>query len=268
MLSPRRAIKFLLCVSPILGVGALPAHAQDTASGAEKRTRVILGPQLSPSWPGSKDLSFGPYVDVSRERVGTDFTFEAADESFGGPLIQSGNFAFGPALGFIGKRTAADIGADLPKVGFSFEAGGFAQVNVTPAIRVRVEGRKALSGHKGWVGEVSADYIARKGDDWLFSIGPRVTLGDAKFSNAYFGVTPAAAMTSGLPAYDTGGGIHSVGVTAGYHRLLGRNWGVAVYGRYDRLIGDAADSPVTRQLGSRSQPSVGVALSYTFGGDR
>lgn len=268
MFSPHRAIKFLLCAAPILGVAALPADAQEAASGSEKRTRVILGPQLSPSWPGSKDLSFGPYIDVSRERAGTDFTFEAADESFGGPLIQSGNFAFGPALGFIGKRTADDIGADLPKVGFSFEAGGFAQVSLTPAIRVRVEGRKALSGHKGWVGEVSADYIAREGDDWLFSIGPRVTLGDAKYTNAYFGVTPAVAATSGLPAYDPDGGIQSVGVTAGYHRMLGRNWGVAVYGRYDRLVGDAADSPVTRQLGSRGQPSVGVALSYTFDGSR
>ncbi|WP_171005244.1 MipA/OmpV family protein [Sphingopyxis sp. 2PD] len=95
-----------------------------------------------------------------------------------------------------------------------------------------------------------------------------MTLGDAKYKNAYFGVTPAAAATSGLPAYDVDGGIQSVGVTAGYHRMLGRRWGVAVYGRYDRLVGDAADSPITRELGSRSQPSVGVALSYTFGGDR
>ena len=119
-----------------------PADAQNDGAGEAKRTRVILGPQLSPSWPGAKELSIGPFIDVSRERVGTEFTFEAADESFGGPLIQSGNFAFGPSLGFIGKRTAADIGADLPKVGFSFELGGFAQVNLTPAIRVRVEGRK------------------------------------------------------------------------------------------------------------------------------
>ncbi|MBU0825495.1 MAG: MipA/OmpV family protein [Alphaproteobacteria bacterium] len=268
MFSPRRAIKFLLCASPILGIAALPAHAQDTASGAEKRTRVILGPQLSPSWPGSKDLSFGPYVDVSRARGDAPFAFEAPDESFGSPLIRSGNFAFGPALGFIGSRTAADIGADLPKVGFSFEVGGFAQVNLTPAVRVRVEGRKAVSGHKGWAGEISADYVARHGDDWLFSVGPRVTLGDAKYKTAYFGVTPAASATSGLPAYDVDGGIQSVGVAAGYLRQLSRRWGVAVYGRYDRLVGDAADSPITRQLGSRSQPSVGVALSYTFGGGR
>ena len=113
---------------------------------------------------------------------------------------------------------------------------------------------------------MTADYVARHGDDWLFSIGPRVTLGDAKYHRAYFGVTPAAATTSGLPAYDPGGGIQSVGITAGYHRMLGKRWGIAVYGRYDRLIGDAADSPVTRQLGSRSQPSGGIALSYTFGG--
>lgn len=245
---------------------AVQAQAQE-GEGSEKRTRLILGPQLAPSWPGADKFGVGPYVDFSRTRD-AEFTFEAPDESFGSPLVRAGDFAFGPAFGFVGKRKASDIGADLPKVGFTIETGGFAQVHLTPSLRVRFEGRKGLSGHKGWTGEVSADYIARQGDDWLFSVGPRVTLGDAKYHRAYFGVTPAAALTSGLPAYDAGGGIQSVGVTAGYHRMLGRNWGIAVYGRYDRLVGDAADSPVTRQLGSRSQPSGGIALSYTFGGDR
>lgn len=267
MANRRIVPNILLCASPLLALTAVSAHAQDTGTGGDKRTRVILGPQLSPSWPGSKDLSVGPYIDVSQTRE-SEFAFEAPDESFGSPLIHSGNFAFGPAFGFIGKRTAADVGADLPKVGLSIEAGAFAQVSLTPALRVRAEGRKGFSGHKGWTGEISADYIAREGDDWLFSIGPRVTLGDAKYTRAYFGVTPAAAATSGLPAFDPDGGIQSVGLTAGYHRMLGKNWGVAVYGRYDRLVGDAADSPVAREFGSRDQPSVGLALSYTFGGKR
>ena len=263
----RNAPSLLLYASPLLVLTSIPAHSQESDSGGERRTRVILGPQLSPSWPGADKYSVGPYVDVSRTRD-SEFAFEAPDESFGSPLIRSGNFAFGPALGFIGKRKASDIGADLPKVGFSIEAGAFGPVDLTPELRVRLEGRKGLSGHKGWTGEVSADYVARQGDDWLFSIGPRVTLGDAKYTRAYFGVTPTAALTSGLPAYDPGGGIQSVGVTAGYHRMLGKRWGIAVYGRYDRLVGDAADSPVTRELGSRSQPSGGIALSYTFGGSR
>lgn len=264
MANRRISPNLLLCASPFLVLTAVPAHGQEEG---EKRTRIILGPQLSPSWPGSKDFSVGPYIDASRTRT-SEFAFEAPDESFGSPLLHSGNFAFGPAFSFIGKRTAADIGADLPKVGFTIEAGAFAQASLTPELRVRVEGRKGFSGHKGWVGEVSADYVARKGDDWLFSIGPRVTLGDAKYTRAYFGVTPAASASSGLPAFDAGGGVQSIGLTAGYLRQLSRRWGLAAYARYDRLVGDAADSPVTRELGSRSQPSAGLALSYTFGGNR
>ncbi|HWV60794.1 MAG TPA: MipA/OmpV family protein [Sphingopyxis sp.] len=263
----RHPLPALLLIALTAVAAPAQAQAQEGNESAEKRTRIILGPQLTPSWPGADKFSVGPYIDVTRTRD-SEFEYEAPDESFGQPLVHTGDFAFGPALGFIGKRKASDIGADLPKVGFTIEAGAFAQAYLTPALRIRAEGRKGLSGHKGWVGEVSADYIARQGDDWLFSIGPRVTLGDAKYHRAYFGVTPAAAATSGLPAYDPGGGVQSVGVAAGYHHMLGKNWGIAVYGRYDRLVGDAADSPVTRQLGSRNQPSVGVALSYTFGGDR
>ena len=267
MANRRVSPSLLLYASPFLILTSVPVHAQEADKDGEKRTRIIFGPQLSPSWPGAKDLSVGPYIDGSRTRE-SEFAFEAPDESFGSPLLRAGNFAFGPAFDFIGKRTAADVGADLPKVGFSIEAGGFAQVELTPALRLRLEGRKGLSGHKGWTGEISADYVARKGDDWLFSIGPRVTLGDAKYTRAYFGVTPAAAATSGLAAFDPDGGIQSVGIAAGYHRMLGKNWGIAAYGRYDRLVGDASDSPVTRELGSRDQPSVGLALSYTFGGGR
>ena len=260
-MTERNRLPALLLIA--LAAAAVPANAQEGGETAEKRTRIILGPQLSPSWPGADKFGVGPYIDVSRTREGA-FEYEAPDESFGQPLVHAGNFAFGPAFGFIGKRKASDIGADLPKVGFTVEAGGFAQAYLTPSLRVRAEGRKGLSGHKGWVGEISADYIARQGDDWLFSIGPRVTLGDAKYHRGSFGVTPASATTSGLAAYDPGGGVQSVGVTAGYHRMLGKNWGIALYGRYDRLVGDAADSPITRELGSRSQPSAGIALSYTF----
>lgn len=265
-MSPRRLIPTLLTVVSLFAFQTTAFAEEEDAP--PKRTRLILGPQLAPSWPGADQYSIGPYVDLSRERVGTEFAFEAPDESFGAPLIRRGKFAFGPAFGFVGKRTAADVGANLPKVGLTIEAGGFAQVSPTPSFRIRAEARRGLGGHDGFVGEVSADYIARKGDLWLFSIGPRVTLGDGKYQRAYFGVSPAAAAASGLPPFDVDGGVHAVGLTAGYLRQLSPRWGFAVYGRYDRLVGDAARSPVVRQLGSRDQPSAGIALSYTFGGDR
>jgi outer membrane protein len=36
------------------------------------------------------------------------------------------------------------------------------------------------------------------------------------------------------------------------------------YARFERLVGDAAKSPIIRELGSRNQLSGGIGLNYTF----
>jgi outer membrane protein len=248
---------------------AAPAIAQEEPPPREPmRTRIYIGPQLAPATPGASDLSFGPFFDVSRARGDTPFAFEAPDESFGFTLADAAGLEFGPALGFEGKRRRTDIALPLHEVGFSFEVGGFAQTYLAPQLRLRAEARKAVSGHRGWVGEVSMDYVMRDRDDWLLSIGPRVTLADATYHRAWYGVTPADRAVSGLPAFAPNGGVESVGATIGYLRQLDRRWGIAAYARYDRLVGDAAESPYVRAAGARDQPAVGVALSYTFGGGR
>lgn len=248
---------------------ALPATAQEGEQEQKReplRTRIYVGPQLSPKTPGTKDLSLGPFFEVSRARGDTPFEFEAPDESFGFPVVRAGGVEFGPALGFKGKRKAADIGVPLHEVGFSFEIGGFAQTYVAKNIRVRAEARQAVSGHDGLVGELSADYIARDGDKWLVSIGPRVMLADAKYHRAWYGITAADSAASGLAAFRPNGGIEGLGLAAGYLRQLNKRIGIAAYARYDHLVGDAGRSPYVRAAGSRSQPSIGLALSYTFGG--
>jgi MipA family protein len=229
------------------------------------RTRIALGPQIYPAFPGSDKFDIGPFVDVDRARGDKPFTFEAPDESFGFSLVKVGGFRFGPALNWEGARTAEDVGADLPKVKFSLEPGGFVALDVTDSFRLRAELRKGVTGHKGWVGSAGADYVLRDGDAWLFSIGPRVTWSDNRYHDAWFGVAPADATASGLPAYDPSGGIHAYGAAASFLTEITPRWGIQTYVKYDRLVGDAAASPIVRQLGSRDQFSGGVALSYTFG---
>lgn len=246
---------------------AMPAVAQD-APRAPVRTRVMIGPQIVPSYPGSDSVALRPFVDVSRARGDEVFEFEAPDESFGFPLLRTSTLEIGPALGIEGKRDSRDIDAPIRGVGFSVEVGGFVQAQLSDAIRLRAEARKGLSGHRGWIGSISADYVARDGDDWLFSIGPRVTLADDRYQRAYFGLSPTDAAASGLPAFEAKGGVQAVGAATGYLRQLSPRWGIALYARYDRLIGDAAQSPVTRAFGSRNQISAGAGLSYTFGRER
>jgi len=51
---------------------------------------------------------------------------------------------------------------------------------------------------------------------------------------------------------------------AGITYKLDRHWGLYGWAGYDRLINDAADSPIVRQFGSRDQFSGGVAIFYEF----
>ena len=264
---PDRGVRVLIrqaiyCIAAAACAIAPPAAAQDSEADQGKVTRIGIGPQVYPSYPGSDEFQFGPFIEFSRKNPAETFEFEAADQSFDIALINSGGFSFGPALNWEGKRDADDVGADLPTVKFSVEPGAFVAFQPSESFRLRAELRKGVTGHKGMIGMAGADFIMREGDDWLFSIGPRVTWSDDRYQDAWFGVTPAAALTSGLPAYDPGGGIQAYGATASFLTQLGPRWGIYTYAKYDRLTGDAADSPVVLQFGSRDQFSGGLALTY------
>jgi outer membrane protein len=45
---------------------------------------------------------------------------------------------------------------------------------------------------------------------------------------------------------------------------LNDRWGLFGFARYERLVGDAAKSPIVREFGSRNQLSGGIGLNYTF----
>jgi len=241
--------------------GGSPAAAQE----APRRTRVALGPQVAPRYPGADRYSVRPFFDLSRAEGDDPFAFEAPDESTGFALLRDARLQAGPSLGFEGARRRRDTDGALPRVGFTVEAGGFVQYQLTDAVRLRGEARQGIGGHRGLVGVVGADYVARDGDDWLLSLGPRLTLANGRYQRAYFGVPAPAA---GLPAYRPGGGVQAVGATAGALRQLTPRWGLYGYAKYDRLVGDAGDSPVVRRYGARDQLSGGLALSYTFGRPR
>lgn len=253
---------FAFAVAALLAP-ALPVQAQEAE--APMRYRVALGPQLVPNFPGAKDHDIRPLIDVSRARGDAVFRFEAIDESFDIQLVHSGPFSFGPAINLEGKRRRRDVDVEIDEVGFTVEAGGFAQLWLSDALRARVEVRKGINGHKGLIANAGVDLVARQGDDWLFSIGPRVTLSDDTYQRAYFGVSPRVATATGLPAYDAGSGVHAVGATAGGTYQFTRRWGIYGYAKYDRLVADAARSPFIREYGSRDQLSGGAALTFTFG---
>ncbi|NYT39398.1 MipA/OmpV family protein [Sphingomonas sp. R-74633] len=258
----------LLALAPLL-VLALPAHAQEqdgTAEKAPRRYRVSLGPQFSPAYPGEDKLRLSPLIDLGITRGDTPFVFEAADESFEVPMLDDSGFQIGGAANLQGARRRKTAGIAIDEVGTTVELGGYMQYWLAKPLRFRVEARQGINGHGGLTGMAGFDYVARNGDKWLFAIGPRVTLSDAKYRRAYFEVTPTVAARTGLAVYRAdGSAIQAYGANATTTFQFSKHWGIYAYAKYDRLTGDGADSPITRTIGSRDQFSGGAALSFTFG---
>jgi outer membrane protein len=254
-------MKYLLIVLAATLPAWTAASAQDSGN---LRVRVGAGAQLGPKFVGSDDRSVSPLFHINTARGTNEFRFGAPDDSPSIAVLSSDGFSFGPAGNIQWKRKESDVGAPVGNVRTTLEAGAFAQYELKDSLRFRVELLKGINGHKGLLGSIGADKIWRDGDRYVVSVGPRLLFSDGRYQRAYFGVTPAAALASGLPVYRPGSGIYGVAVASGVTYALNDRWGLFGFARYERLVGDAGRSPIVRELGSRNQLSAGIGLNYTF----
>jgi MipA family protein len=255
--------------APSLAAAALAALLLAAApSAAQRPDRIVTigaGAQVHPRYPGADSVGVYPMGIFDLRRVGEPLAVESPDESWGFGFLRRGSGVnFGPAVRFLGSRKLEHVGAPVDRVGRTVEVGGFAQAYLTPGLRLRAEARKGLGGHEGWLGDVMADAVIRGEERYVFSVGPRIRIADERYMNAFYGVTPAAAARTGLPVYVPDGGIHAAGVAAGLRYQVNSSWGIHAHAGYDRLVGDAADSPIVRAFGSRDQLYGGLGLSYSF----
>jgi outer membrane protein len=242
------------------------ASAQESSAPENRdlRVRLGLGAQVRPEFYGGDKTEVAPLWEFDIARGDDQFSFEAPDDSFAIDLVSDSGFSFGPAVNLERSRKNKDVGANVGKVKATIEAGAFAQYDVSENFRTRLEVRQGIGGHEGLVGSAGADMVWRDGDNYVFSVGPRLLFSNARYQRAFFGVTPAAALATGLPAYQPDGGIHAAAATSGLVYQFTKEFGMFGFARYERLVGDAAKSPIVRQLGSRNQASAGLGLTYTF----
>jgi len=250
----------------LIGLAATASawSAADAQDNRDIRVRVGLGAALRPEYIGADDTSVAPLFHVNIARGAHQFAFTAPDDTPGVALTSAHGLSFGLAGNIAGRRKASDVGAPVDSIKRTFEVGAFAQYEWHDSLRVRAELLKGINGHEGLVGTISADKIWRDGDRYVVSVGPRVLFSDGRYQRAYFGVSPAVSLASGLPAYRPGSGVYGVALASGVTYSLNNRWGLFGFARYERLVGDAAKSPIVREFGSRNQLSGGIGLNYTF----
>lgn len=246
-------------------VATLPAwHAAQAQQDRDIRVRVGAGAQVRPKYVGADDTDVSPLFHVNIARGTNEFRFTAPDDSPGIAISSANGLSFGVVGNIEGRRKASDVGAPVGDVKRTFEVGAFGQYEWRDSFRVRAELLKGIDGHKGMVETISADKIWRDGDRYVISVGPRLLFSDGRYQRAYFGVSPAVAVATGLPAYRPSSGVYAVAAASGITYALNDKWGLFGFARYERLVGHAARSPIVREFGSRNQLSGGIGVNYTF----
>jgi MipA family protein len=234
---------------------ALPAVAQDRAFSFS----LTGGAQVSPKYFGSDSYSVGPTGSFGF----TGLRFGSAQ--LGDP---DGPAQFAPGAGlrgafrYIPKREGKKELRGLNTVKAALELGIGAHYT-EEFWQVFGDIRYGVIGHKAFAGELGANLIYRDPSGLILHAGPRAEFGNARFARTYFGVTQAEATSSALRQYSPSGGFHSVGMEAGAYQPLNADWGVTGAVRYDRLRGDAANSPIVT-MGSRNQFSAQIGLTRHF----
>jgi outer membrane protein len=245
------------------------AHAQTAApppAAADWLVTLGVEGRLLPSFEGSSNYVVWPYPIINVRKAGTPRDFTSPRDGFSVAIVNIGQFRVGPTGKLaLPRRESDDIALrGLGNVPWKFEIGGFAEYWPWQWLRTRVEVRQGVSGHHGIVSDLTADVVMPMTPIWTLSAGPRLSLATADALQPYFGVTPAQSLTSGLPVYSPKGGVRSVGFGAQARQQWTPRWATNLYVEYDRLLGDAAKSPILTRNGSVDQVTVGVGVSYTF----
>ncbi|THD58982.1 MipA/OmpV family protein [Phenylobacterium sp.] len=222
--------------------------------------------QVAPDYMGAKTYSVGPSGSLQFFRPGTEPVFSAPDDSPSLQVLGDRTLSAGLVARYRSGRGDDDALRGFDKIDWAIEPGIYAEWWPMDGIRLHAEARRGVHGNEAWMGDLAADAVH---DDprWLLSIGPRLHLAESKFTETYFGVTPADAARSpfGISPYSADGTFTSGGALASVEYRWTRRWSILADADYERLFGKAGDSPIVARLGSRDQITAALGLRYAFG---
>ncbi|MCH8620769.1 MipA/OmpV family protein [Undibacterium sp. TS12] len=244
------------------------AHAQDKPAQEPESTAVIgAGVFYGPEYIGAKKNRFGPilfgeYQNKNGFFVGAgrgigfgtkveDFSVSAAvgyragreDSRTNSSLFSSDDLkGMGDIKGSV--TTNLHLGKTLGAVNFTADAN--------LALSHRENGNLYNFGASAPVFQTASDKV---------EVGGTLSYGDAKYNQTYFGVTATQSANSGYKAYTPKAGFTQALGTVAWTHVIDKNWSVRTAAGVSQVMGDAADSPLTKK---KTNPILMSTVNYSF----
>lgn len=226
---------------------------------------------VSPLYEGSDEYRLGG-VPIAFPVFNNGISEERSRVAFRGlddvrvSVLQLGAFDVGPVVGYRFGRDEDDstkLGG-LGDVDGGFVAGGFASYTLNGfsldgALSSQVTG----DGDQGFTGEITAGYDYDLSDRLV--LGGRLSTEYASndYMDQYFSITDVQALnsTQGYAVFDAGSGFKSVGADLSLSFAATERLSLRTTAGYSRLIGDAADSPISE---ADNQFRGGAGFTFRF----
>ena len=243
---------------------------------------IAAGAVAMPNYEGANETSIKPAAAIAGRIGGVSISPRAAGlalDFIEGKKGAKINLNFGPVIRYRMSRSGTvkdPVVARLGKLsgvvegGVTFGATIKRVLHRADQMSIGVDVRWDLSG-KG-SGKIIAPTIS-----YLSPVSRAIVVGgvvsaefaDQAYARYNYDVTPAGSAASGLPVYTARGGMKSFNVGGFIAHDLNNNLmdgGLALGAgvMYSRLTGSAAETPITRIRGRRSQWTFALGLSYTF----
>ena len=266
-------LKTSLIFAAALTLAATGAAGAQEPSEPEAETGARQGPiadltlslgaagLVAPAYEGSDETDFGvlPIIELEwKDRV-----FLNGRDGLGVKLLNGRHYTLSTSLGYSFGRDEDDSD-DLEGLG---DIDGGAVFKVAGELRYAGFSLAADFSHQvtgddtGYLVNSSLGYGWRPAEGVMVRPAITTSYASGDYMEPFFGISPSQSARSGLPVFDADAGFKSVGAGLFLGYQIDPHWSVLGRLGYDRLIGDAADSPITQ---TEDQVSALFGVSYAF----
>jgi outer membrane protein len=253
-----------------------PAVAQTTGGAIEVpgvRNFVAAAVGVVPDYLGSNDYTIGAAPAGVIKFGDSDRYVRLIVTDINVNLIDSKTWSFGPALNYrIGRSDVDDNVVDrMRDIDGTVEVGAFGgwtwigSDDLRHRFSIGTEFLYDVGGeHEGYLISGSVRYFKPVARPLTLTIGAALTYGSGEYMDTYFGVDSGNVGGSGLSAVNADSGLRDIRVPLMAIFSFNENWHVSGGVVYSRLLGDAADSPVVDDRGSKDQLFAGLGIAYSW----
>jgi len=259
MRSQAVAAAAIIAGSLLVPGAAAGADPTEEARGPRFTVGAVVG--TTPKYEGGKKYGVlaAPFARANWER----WSLFLDQRGLGAGVKLGDRIEIDASVAYGGGRTRS--GGDRLRGMDKIDAAALARLSATVSLFDGFSMSSALSRRLGDSGgttlEIGAGYRRALTERLRGSIGLSATWADEDHMKTFFGVTAAESVASGNARFTPSSGFKNVGLNVGLGYALTSNWTVVGGASLNRLLGDAASSPLTEQ---KTAVSGTLGVTYAF----